>query len=299
MLRDRDEAGLVVRGGVDGRELVGARWEAVGHVYGDGAIRVGGGVDALEERELRGIQDLGRPEVVDGLYDEMRVADDVALIVDELRRRVVVLLRVDKAARLEVCERHLDRELLVGLDGAQVGRVDEFGRGHVGAARDHAHRRRVARAVLDLLSVRERLVDGEAEVDEVVVRGQRGDLARFGVVLPVVFEALGGHAGIQSCLKVEDGSVGRRCLRWVGRARTAGCLGVTTVGDTIASFVFTFLPFANENTLALSQRRAWLSGCKRTDERTRPGRAWVEEERAIARKAITTALGSIVSFAWC
>ena len=197
MLRDRDEAGLMVRRGVDGREPVGARREAGGHVYGDGAVRVGGRVDALEEREHRGVQDGGRPERIDGLYDKVGVADDVPLVVDLLRRRIVVLLRVDKAARLQVRERHLDRELLVGLDGAQVGRVNELGRGHVRAARDDAHRGRVARAALDLLSVRERLVDREAEVDKVVVRGQRGDLAGFRVVLPVVFEARGDNAWIQ------------------------------------------------------------------------------------------------------
>ena len=196
VLRDRDEAGLVVRRGVDGRELVGAGRETVGHIGGDGAVRGGGRVDALKEREDGGVQDRGRPERIDGLHDEMRVADDVALTVDLLRRRIIVLVRVDKVARLQVLERHRDRERGVGLDGAQVGRGDEFGGGHVRAARDHAHRSRVARTALDLLSVRERQVDGEAEVDKVVVRGQRGDLARFRVALSVIFEPRGDHAGV-------------------------------------------------------------------------------------------------------
>jgi len=188
----------VVRGGVDGREPVGARWETVGHIDGNDAVVVGGCVDALEEREGLGVQDLGRRERIDVLYDEMGVADDVALAVHLLRRRIIVCLRVDKVARLEALDGHLDRELRVRFDGVQVGRGDEFGGGHVGAARDHAHRSRVARTVFDLLAVRERLVDGEAEVDKVVVRGQRGDLARFRVVvLPVTFEALGDHVGVQ------------------------------------------------------------------------------------------------------
>lgn len=189
----------MVRGGVDGREPVGARWETVGHIDGNGTVLGGGCVDALEEREGRGVQDVRRRERIDGLYDEMGVADDVALGVHLLRRRIIVCVRVDKVARLEVLDRHLDRELRVRFDGVQVGRRDEFGGGHVRAARDHAHRSRVARTAFDLLSVRDRLVDGEAEVDKVVVRGQRGDLARFRVVgaLPVIFEARGDHVGIQ------------------------------------------------------------------------------------------------------
>ena len=172
MLRDRNKTRLVVRRGVDGREPVRARWKTIRHLNRHGAVRAGPGVHALEEGKGLSVQDLGGREGIDRLDDKVGVADDVALAVDLLRRGIVVLHRVHEVARLEVVERHLDRERRVGFHGVEVGRLYEFGRGHVRAARDHAHRGWVARTGLDLLAVRDRLLDGSAKVDEVVGGGQ-------------------------------------------------------------------------------------------------------------------------------
>lgn len=197
MLRDRNKTRLVVRRGVDGREPVRALWKAIRDLNGHGAVRAGPGVDALEEGKGLRVQDLGGLEGIDRLDDKVGVADDVALAVDLLRGGIVVLLRVHEVARLEVADRHLDRERRVGFDGVEVGRLHEFGRGHVRAARDHAHRGRVARTALDLLAVGDRLVDGSAKVDKVVDGGQRSDLAGGWRFLAVLFEAFGDHARIQ------------------------------------------------------------------------------------------------------
>ena len=123
----------------------------------------------------------------------MRVALDVARgRVDLLRRGEEVLGGVDEEARVEVPDRHLDREVRVRLDRRPVRGEDELGRGHVRRRRDDTHRRGVARSGGDLGAVREGEVgDRRAEVDEVVRGCERGDLAGGRDVLSVVLESSG------------------------------------------------------------------------------------------------------------
>ena len=193
VLRNSDKSRLVVRRSVDRRKTVRALRETARDDRGEHAV-LRGVVEALEEDELARVRHLRRLERRDLLDDDVRVALDVALRVHLLRRGEVVVVRVHEVARLEVVDRHLDREVLVRGHLAVVRREDELGRGHVRRRRDDPHRRRVARARLDLLPVRDREVrDRRAEVDEVVRRGERGDLARLGLCLAVLLEALRDH----------------------------------------------------------------------------------------------------------
>ena len=179
VLRDSDQSRLVVRRGVNRGHAVHARRETC-HISRKHAALVLV-VQALEERELGGVRRGRRVDRGELLDDDVRVALDVPLRVHLLRRGEVVRVRVHKVARLEVLDRHLDGEVLVRGHLAVVRREDELGRRHVRRRRDHPHRRGVARALLDLQPVRDLLVrHRRAEVDEVVRRGQRGDLAGLG-----------------------------------------------------------------------------------------------------------------------
>ena len=116
-----------------------------------------------------------------------------------LRSSVVVGLRVHEVTGLEVVECHRDGEVLVGGDRRTVGWVGEFGAGHVRRASDDTHRRGIAGASRDLLSVGDGLVaDGQAEVDEVVVGRQRGNLSCSRSLLSIRLETLCDDGGIKS-----------------------------------------------------------------------------------------------------
>lgn len=81
MLRDGDERRLVVRRGVDGRDLVEASGETGRH--GGAELAVDRGVvEALEERELGRVRRRRLVESGELLDDNVRVANDLALRVD-------------------------------------------------------------------------------------------------------------------------------------------------------------------------------------------------------------------------
>ena len=124
---------------VDRRDLVSASRETGGDVGGNDAV-LRCSVDTLEEREHVGVR--GRRLVERGklLNDDVCVTDDLTLRVDLLRGRVVVCLRVHERARLDVLDRHLDREGRVRLDrGIRVLGEDELGRRHVGGRSNDTH----------------------------------------------------------------------------------------------------------------------------------------------------------------
>ena len=191
MLRDRDEHRLVVRSGVNRRQAVHARRETLRDIDAQHAVH-GGLVEAFEVREGGRVRRLGRPEGLDAVDGDVRVALDVPLGVHLLRRGEVGRVRVREEARVEVLDLHLDANGRVGRDLVQVLGRDELARGHVRRRRDDTHRRGVARALLDLLPVRDLLVDRCAEVDEVVRRRARGDLPR-------VLTVARGRVGIDTC----------------------------------------------------------------------------------------------------
>lgn len=107
----------------------------------------------------------------------MRVTLDLTSAIQLLRRGEVVGLGVDEEASLEVADSNLDGERSVGSDGPTVLGVRDLSRGHVVDAGDSADGGWVAGARLDLLSVGDGKVGGQAEVDEVVRRSERSDLA--------------------------------------------------------------------------------------------------------------------------
>ncbi len=199
VLRDGDERRLVVRRRVDRCEAVHASGETAGDGSREDAVR-GLVVQALEEDELRRVRGgrlVERGERVDG---DVRVAGDVTSSVDRLRGREVVRVRVREEASVEVTDRHLDGEVLVGGDGRAVLREHELGRGHVRLRRNDTHGRGVARTGRNLLAVRDRQVgQGRAEVDEVVRRRQRRNLAGGRLVLAIIREASGDDGADQRC----------------------------------------------------------------------------------------------------
>lgn len=195
MLRDWDRDGLVVRCGVDGRELVSARRNTPGYLERENPI-LGRGIDALEKCELCRVQNVVCGDRLQRLDDKVAVTYDLAILIQLLWRSEVVRIRIREDSRLHVDQRHFDRERRVGLQGIEVIRGREFARGHVLVARDIAHGHWVTRASLNLLTVGDRLPD--AEIDEVIGRGERGCLASGCILLAVAFEALGEHTIIQA-----------------------------------------------------------------------------------------------------
>lgn len=115
----------MVGSGIDGRDAVEARRQAIVEIHGDLSVRLGT-VDALEECEdiriCRG-RLVERGQLFD---DDVRVANDCPLSVDLLGRGVIVGLRVDKRARLEIVECHVDCETRVRGNAVCVLRENEL-----------------------------------------------------------------------------------------------------------------------------------------------------------------------------
>lgn len=199
VLRNRDKHRLVVSSRVDRRQAVGSRRETTSDVGGESAV-LGGIVETLEERELLRVRDRRLLERVEEVDDDVRVALDVAVRLDDLRRREVVLVRVHEETSLKVVDVHGNRERRVLVDDRAVSREDELRRRHVALRGDDTHRRGVAGAGRDLLAVGDREVgNSQAEVDEVVARGERRNLTSRRLVLTVVLKARCDHLGVESC----------------------------------------------------------------------------------------------------
>ena len=140
MLRDSNEDRLVVRRGVDRGQAVHTRGETRSDVCTDNAINRGG-VDTLEECEDAGVRRGGLVDRVQFLNDDVRVADDGALCIDLLGRGVVVGLSVHERAGLDVVDRHVDCEGLVGWDRTEVRWERELRGRHVRRRSDNTHGR--------------------------------------------------------------------------------------------------------------------------------------------------------------
>ena len=98
VLSNGDEHRLVVRGGVDRRNLVSTRGETTANLSGEDAVlRLG--VETLEEVELRRVRRRRARERVDRLDDDVRVAVDHAVRREVLRGGEVVRVRVHEEAR--------------------------------------------------------------------------------------------------------------------------------------------------------------------------------------------------------
>lgn len=180
MLSHSYEDRLVIRRRVNRRHSISASWETTGNRSSEDAA-LGLVVETLEERELGRVGGLRAVKRRNRLDDDVGVARDFALCVNLLWRGEVVLVRVHKVACRKVLDGHRNREVLVRRDVIAVLRAHELGGGHVRRRSDDAHRRGIARAGSDLLPVRDIEVRHCCtEVDEVVRRGQRRNLASRG-----------------------------------------------------------------------------------------------------------------------
>lgn len=132
------------------------------------SIAVTGVVDTLEEDELSGVERLSRGQrVTHVLNSNVSVTDDLALAVEVLRSGVVCVVSICEGTSLEVVDLNLDVKVLVRLEVLVVLRVDQNTGNHVGLRGDVTHGDTVARALLLLQAVRQRLA--ATEVDEVGV----------------------------------------------------------------------------------------------------------------------------------
>lgn len=130
-------------------------------------LAVPGIVDALKEGEFRRIGRSGRLQLTDVLHRDVTVANDVSVVVEVLRRGIVVRGRVDEETGLEVYRLHRDVEGGVGGDLVARLRIRNHRRDHVLACRDPAHGDAVARPRRDLYAVGELLA--RTEIDEVCI----------------------------------------------------------------------------------------------------------------------------------
>lgn len=198
MLCNSNKTWHVVRISVDRTDTINAIGETVRDRLGYDTVDCST-VNALEECENVGVLGSRRREGANVLDSEMGVADDGALGVNLLGSGVVVGLSVDEIAGVEVVDRHRDGESGVGLDVLTVHGRHKLGRWHVRSRSDDTHWCGVAGTSLDLLTIRDRQIgNGQAEIDEIVGRGEGGDLASNGRALAVVCETLCDNSRIES-----------------------------------------------------------------------------------------------------
>jgi len=196
-LSDRHEDRLVVGCGSHGTQAVVASRETTSDGSTQQASVVAGVVDALEEGKGGSAgRSGGVLAVAHVLNDDVSVADDLALTVDILGRVVVGDVGVGEGAGLKVVDLDRDLERLLSRDGVAVLGVGEDGRNHLVCGGDVTHGHGITRSATGLETVGNGLA--LAEVDEVVVGGSRGSLARISVLQAVVGSVLGNDARVQA-----------------------------------------------------------------------------------------------------
>ncbi len=196
VLSNSDESRLVVGSGVNRRKTIGTSRETLGNI-GSQNTTLSSSVKTLEVDKLGGVGRSGLRERLDGVDSNVRVADDITRAIHLLRSSEIVGVRVHEVTRLEVLDLHRNGERSVGLNDLAVHWVRELGGWHLRLSGDNTHGCGVARARGDLLAVGDRELGGQAEVDEVVGRGQRGDLTSLCLSLSVLSEALCNNSRVE------------------------------------------------------------------------------------------------------
>jgi len=222
----------MVSSGVDRGELVDTSRKSIGNISSQDSTLCGT-VQAFEESKYSRVEDLSRVEGIELLDDDVRVSSDDTLSIELLGSRKVILLSVDKVPSLKIADLHLDREGCIGSNRSTVRREDELGCGHVGFGRDGTHRSRVAGTALDLFAVGDGKVNSLAEVDEVVRRCQRGNLARSRLALAIIVESLGNDGRIEG-----QGGLG---VAVVASAVLVSALITTLIATIIATLITTLI----------------------------------------------------------
>lgn len=184
-LSDGHEDGLMVGRGRHAAQAVVAGGETAGDLGREEATAVAGVVDALEKGKLLGVQRLLGVEGLARVLDsDVGVADDDALLVEVLRRRVVGVGGVGEGAGRKVEHLHLDIKVLLGSNVVAVLGVDEDARDHLGGGGNVSHGNTVAGSSADLGTVGQRLA--LAKVDKVVVGSRRSSLLVGARVVAIV-----------------------------------------------------------------------------------------------------------------
>jgi len=159
------ENGLVVRSGGDGRHPVCTSRESLGNIRSE--LTIGSSiVETLEESKNTWVRGLRRAQGLDRFNYNVVVSDDLPSVVQLLRCSIVGIGSVGKVTSLHPLRIHDNGKRGVSLDIAIIGRKLELDGRHVVDTRNVTHRRRVARASLNLLSICDGLAD--TEVDKVV-----------------------------------------------------------------------------------------------------------------------------------
>lgn len=140
MLGYSDKHGLVICSTVDCSHTVDTFREAIRDVRLQHSIH-GFIIQALKEDELTGVESLRVRKGVELLDDDVRVADDIALVVYLLRRGKVVRIGIDEVSCDEVVYGELYGKGLVRLNGGQILWRLELGRRHIRCGCDYAHGR--------------------------------------------------------------------------------------------------------------------------------------------------------------
>lgn len=198
MLSNRRKNRLVVAGRVNGRQSVDTCGKTSSNLSGKDAS-LSGRVKTLEESELVGIVGCSLSQRIKFLDDNVRVTNNLALSIELLRCGEVVRFSVDEITSLHVLDVHGDGESLVSRYILHVFGTGKFARGHSCRGGDLTHNRRVARSTLHLLAVRERLLCGRTEVDEIICRCQGSSLTVCRHLVTVKCESLGDDRGIKGC----------------------------------------------------------------------------------------------------
>lgn len=194
----------MVRGSVNRRDFVCPCRKTVRHVCTEDTIN-GCIIQPLEERELGRVGRCRLRERAQLLDNDMGVPLNLPLRVQLLGCGKVVLLSVHKMACLHALNSERDGKCLVWRNDVKVLRVGEFSGGHVRRRGDRTHGCGVAGSARDLLPIGDRLIgDRQAEVDEVVRRSERRDLAGSRLSLAIILEAFRDDRGIKSWMKYEE-----------------------------------------------------------------------------------------------
>lgn len=157
--------GLMVPRRDHGAHTIHAWGEAARDLGVERAVLVDWLIDALEIGKAGRVWRLESAQTANLLDRDVRVADDVAVLVQILGRGVVADAGVDEVASTKVARLDGDVEGLVRRHNIARLRVGDDGRNHVVDGGDPAHRDAVARPSPVLLTIGKSVAD--AEVDEV------------------------------------------------------------------------------------------------------------------------------------
>ena len=162
----------MIGGRRDCAHTVGAGEQAGRDRGGKETLTVAVVVDTQEKGKSRWVRSSRWVQCADVLDSDVRVTDDIAIVIKLLWGGVVGRGGVRKVTSVQVLRLNLNIEGLVLLEGLSEARAHDDGRDHVGLGWNLTHGNRIARSINVLQTLGERLAI--AEVDEVgIITGRR------------------------------------------------------------------------------------------------------------------------------